>query len=215
VTGADIEARVGADDSAVVARLRDGDERAFEEVVRDFYPSMIAVARGYTRTRAVADEVVQEAWLGVLKGIDRFEGRSSLRTWVLQIVGNIARTRAVREARSVPFSSFESDVGEPAVEPDRFRGADDPYPGHWRSYPTDWRTLPEERLFSGETLDVVKQAIAELPENQKLVITLRDVTGCSAADVCDTLGVSPENQRVLLHRARARVRATLERHFDG
>src|SRR3954452_16088906 len=113
VTGADIEARVGADDSAVVARLRDGDERAFEEVVRDFYPSMIAVARGYTRTRAVADEVVQEAWLGVLKGIDRFEGRSSLRTWVLQIVGNIARTRAVREARSVPFSSFESDGGEP------------------------------------------------------------------------------------------------------
>ena len=215
MTGADIEARVGADDSALVARLRAGDERAFEEVVRDFYPSMIAVARTYARTRAVADEVVQEAWVGVLKGIDRFEGRSALRTWVLQIVANIARTRAVREARSVPFSSFEGEHGEPAVEPERFRGPDDPFPGHWRSYPTDWRTLPEERLVSGETLGLVRQAIAELPENQKLVITLRDVTGCTAVEVCETLGVSPENQRVLLHRARARVRARLERHFDG
>src|SRR5438034_2113155 len=124
VTGADTEARVAGDDSTLVARLRDGDERAFEEVVRDFYPSMLAVARGHTRTRAVADEVVQEAWIGVLKGLDRFEGRSSLRTWVLQIVANIARTRAVREARSLPFSAFELDAdrGTPAVEPERFRG---------------------------------------------------------------------------------------------
>jgi RNA polymerase sigma-70 factor, ECF subfamily len=218
VTGADTAGeRLAADDSALVARLRDGDERAFEGVVRDFYPSMLAVARGYTRTRAVADEVVQEAWVGVLKGLGRFEGRSSLRTWVLQIVANIARTRAVREARSVPFSTFELDAEqhEPAVEPERFRGPDDPYPGHWRSYPTDWRTLPERRLISTETLDLVKRAIEELPENQKIVITLRDVTGCSAAEVCDTLGISPENQRVLLHRARARVRARLERHFDA
>lgn len=215
VTEAHTAGHIAADDSALVARLRDGDERAFEEVVSSFYPSMIAVARGYARTRAVADEIVQEAWIGVLKGIDRFEGRSSLRTWVLQIVANIARTRAVREARSAPFSSFETGEAQPAVEPERFRGPDDPFPGHWRSYPTDWRTLPEEQLVSNETLAVVKQAIAELPENQRIVITLRDMTGCSAAEVCDTLGLSPENQRVLLHRARARVRAKLERHLDG
>lgn len=207
--------RVGADESALVARLRDGDERAFESVVEAFYPSMIAIARGYVRSRAVAEEVVQEAWLGVLKGLDRFEERSSLRTWVLQIVANIARTRAIREARSVPFSSFETNDAEPAVEPERFRGADDPFPGHWRSYPTDWRTIPEQKLLSGETLDLVKQAIESLPETQKLVITLRDVTGCTADEVCETLGLSPENQRVLLHRARARVRARLERHVDG
>jgi RNA polymerase sigma-70 factor, ECF subfamily len=215
MAGAEIERRIGADDSALVARLRDGDERAFEEVVTVFYPSMIAVARGYTRTRAVADEVVQEAWVGVLKGLDRFEGRSSLRTWVLQIVANIARTRAVREARTVPFSSYGDDAAEPAVDPERFRGPDDPYPGHWRSYPTDWRTLPEERLASGETLGIVKQAIDELPESQRLVITLRDITGCSAAEVCETLGLSAENQRVLLHRARARVRTRLEGHLDA
>jgi RNA polymerase sigma-70 factor (ECF subfamily) len=215
VSVTEAQLRVGADESALVARLRDGDERAFESVVEAFYPSMIAIARGYVRSRAVAEEVVQEAWLGVLKGLDRFEERSSLRTWVLQIVANIARTRAIREARSVPFSSFETNDAEPAVEPERFRGADDPFPGHWRSYPTDWRTIPEQKLLSGETLDLVKQAIESLPETQKLVITLRDVTGCTADEVCETLGLSPENQRVLLHRARARVRARLERHVDG
>ena len=215
MTGAETESRVGSGDAALVARLRDGDERAFEELVSAFYPSMIAVARSYTRTRAVAEEVVQEAWLGVLKGLARFEGRSSLRTWVLQIVANIARTRAVREARMVPFSSFGDGDGEPAVDPARFRGADEPYPGHWRSSPTDWRTLPEERLIGGETIALVRDAIDELPDNQRLVITLRDVTGCSAAEVCELLEISGENQRVLLHRARARVRARLERHFDG
>ena len=204
-----------ARESELVARLREGDERAFEAVVAEYYPAMIAIARMYVRSRAVAEEVVQEAWLGVLKGLDRFEERSSLRTWVLQIVANIARTRAVREARSMPFSSFEVEEGEPAVEPERFRGPGDPFPGHWRSYPTDWRTLPEQRLLSAETLEVVKSAIESLPEQQRLVITLRDVTGCSADEVCDTLGLSQANQRVLLHRARARVRAALERHVDG
>jgi RNA polymerase sigma-70 factor (ECF subfamily) len=215
VSVTEAQVRVGTDESALVARLRDGDERAFESVVEALYPSMIAIARGYVRTRAVAEEVVQEAWLGVLKGLDRFEARSSLRTWVLQIVANIARTRAVREARSVPFSSFDADESEPAVEPERFRGAEDPFPGHWRSYPTDWRTIPEQKLLSGETVELVKEAIGSLPENQKLVITLRDVTGCSADEVCQALGLSPENQRVLLHRARARVRTRLERHVDG
>ena len=114
----------------------------------------------------------------------------------------------------MPFSSFEVDEAEPAVEPERFRGPDDPFPGHWRSYPTDWRTLPEQRLLSAETLELVKSAIESLPEQQRLVITLRDVTGCDADEVCDALGISQANQRVLLHRARARVRAALERHFD-
>jgi RNA polymerase sigma-70 factor (ECF subfamily) len=214
VTEARVEGRTAADETALLARLRAGDERAFEAVVEAYYPAMLAVARGYVRTRAVADEVVQEAWLGVLKGLDRFEGRSSLRTWVLQIVANIARTRAVREARSVPFSAFEVEGDEPAVEPERFRGPDDPFPGHWRSYPTDWRTLPEQRLLSQETLDLVAQTIEELPDAQRAVITLRDVTGCSSEEVCDALGLSEGNQRVLLHRARARVRARLERYVD-
>jgi RNA polymerase sigma-70 factor (ECF subfamily) len=206
---------VAAEETALVARLREGDERAFEEVVQAFYPSMIAIARGYVRSRAVADEVVQEAWLGVLRGLDRFEGRSSLRTWVLQIVANVARTRAVREARSVPMSAFEVEGGEPSVEPERFHGPGEPYPGHWRSYPTDWRTLPEQQLLSRETLEVVSRAIETLPDAQRLVITMRDVTGCSSEEVCEALGVSEGNQRVLLHRARSRVRAELERHLDG
>jgi RNA polymerase sigma-70 factor (ECF subfamily) len=215
VTEARVESPVRTDEAVLIARLRARDEVAFESVVESFYPAMFAVARGYVRSRAVAEEVVQEAWLGVLKGLDRFEARSSLRTWVLQIVANIARTRAVREARSVPFSSFEVEGDEPAVEPERFRGPDDPFPGHWTSYPTDWRTIPEQKLLSSETLELVREAIEELPEAQKLVITLRDLTGCSAEEVCEVLGVSDGNQRVLLHRARARVRSRLERHLDA
>jgi RNA polymerase sigma-70 factor (ECF subfamily) len=212
------EAVAGAvrpDESALIARLRDGDEATFEALVAEFYPSMLAVARGYVRSRAVAEEVVQEAWLGVLRGIDRFEGRCTLRTWVLRIVANVARTRAVREARSVPLSSFDVVGDEPAVDPEQFRGPDDPFPGHWRSYPTDWRRLPEERLTSIETLELVKAAIEELPEAQRLVITMRDVAGLSSEEVCQALDVTAGNQRVLLHRARARVREVLERHFDA
>ena len=198
-----------------MARLRGREERAFEEATSTFYPAMFAVARAYVRSGSDAEEVVQDAWLGVLKGLERFEGRSRLRTWVLQIVANIARDRAVREARSLPFSSLEDDAGEPAVEPERFRGPDEPYPGGWRSFPTDWATLPEERLLARETLDLVRRAIDELPLAQRTVITLRDVVGCAADEVSEALGVSEGNQRVLLHRARARVRARLERHLDG
>jgi RNA polymerase sigma-70 factor, ECF subfamily len=178
------------------------------------YPAMIAVARGYVRTRSVAEEVVQEAWLGVLRGLERFEGRSTLRVWVLQIVANVARKRAVGEARSLPFSSLTLENDKPAVEPERFRGPDDPYPGGWRSFPSNWQTQPEAQLLARETLDVVDRAIDELPETQRIVITLRDVTGCGPAEVSEALGITEGNQRVLLHRARARVRARLERHFD-
>jgi len=202
-------------DVALVTRLRDGDERAFEEAVETLYPAMFAVARGYVRARSVTEEVVQEAWLGVIRGLDRFEGRSTLRTWVLQIVANIARDRAVREARSLPFSSLDPGDDEPLVEPERFGKAGDPYPGSWRSFPTDWRTLPESQLLARETLELVDRTIDDLPDAQRTVITLRDKIGCSADEVSETLGISEGNQRVLLHRARARVRARLERHLDG
>jgi RNA polymerase sigma-70 factor (ECF subfamily) len=215
LTDAQIAAPVVSDEAALIARLRDGDERAFEDVVTGLYPGMLAVARGYVRSRAVAEEVVQEAWVAVLQGLDRFEGRSSLRTWVLRIVANTAQTRAAREARIVPMSSLEREGAEPAVDPARFREAGDPFPGHWWTYPADWRAIPEQQLFSRETLDLVKEAIEELPDLQRTVITLRDVVGCSSDDVCETLDISEGNQRVLLHRARARVRAALERHLDA
>jgi RNA polymerase sigma-70 factor (ECF subfamily) len=217
VTEAPVEERqqAAADEAALIARLRAGDEQAFEGVVTRFYPSMLAVARGYVRSRSVAEEVVQEAWVAVLKGLDRFEGRSSLRTWVLRIVANTAQTRGIREARVVPVSSLQSEGDEPTVEPERFRGAGDPFPGHWWSYPTDWRTVPESKLLSQETLDIVKAAIDELPDPQRAVITMRDVAGCDSEDVCKLLEISEGNQRVLLHRARARVRTALERHLDA
>jgi len=212
---ATLESRIGATDAGLVERLRNGDEQAFEEAVTRFYPAMIAVARGYVRSRAVAEEVVQETWIGVLRGLGRFEGRSSLRAWVLAIVANVARTHAVREGRSLPFSALGSEEGEPSVEPERFRGPDDPFPGHWKSYPSDWQSLPEEQLLSHETLELARRAIDTLPPTQRAVITLRDVTGCTPDEVCEALGISDGNQRVLLHRARARVRTELERHLDG
>jgi RNA polymerase sigma-70 factor, ECF subfamily len=200
---------------ALLERLRAGDEAAFSMLVREHGPTMLKVARTYVRSRAVAEEVVQEAWVGVLKAIDRFEGRSSLRTWILRIVVNIAITRGTRESRSVPMSALATGDDEPAVDVDRFRSADDPYPGHWRSYPTDWRTLPAGVLEGKETLALVKAAIEELPEMQRLVITLRDVVGMEPDEVCETLGLTDGNQRVLLHRARSSVRTRLERHFDA
>jgi RNA polymerase sigma-70 factor (ECF subfamily) len=204
-----------SEEADLVARLRGGDERAFEALVERHYATMLAVARGYVRTRAVAEEVVQEAWLGVLNGIDRFEGRSSLKTWIMRIVVNIAITRGERETRTIPFSAFAPEGEEPAVDPDRFRDESDGFPGHWRAYPGNWASLPEDTLLGRETLDVVKRAIEELPAAQRVVITMRDVGGCSAEEVCGTLDVSDGNQRVLLHRARSHVRKALERHLDG
>ena len=199
----------------LLEQLRAGDERAFEALVERHYGAMLAVARRYVKTRAVAEEVVQDAWVAVLKGIDRFEGRSSLKTWILRIVANTAITRGAREARTVPFASLAPQGEEPAVDPDRFRDAVDGFPGHWRAYPGDWGALPEDRLLGRETLEVVTRAIRSLPEAQRAVITLRDVQGCSSDEACELLDVSEGNQRVLLHRARARVRAALEEHLDG
>ena len=153
-------ALTAAEEADLVARLRAGDERAFEALVDRHYAMMLAVARGYVRTRAIAEEVVQEAWLGVLNGIDRFEGRSSLKTWIMRIVVNIAISRGEREARSVPFSTLASEEGdEPAVDPERFRGQNDGFPGHWRAYPGNWASLPDDALLGRETLGVVMDAI--------------------------------------------------------
>jgi RNA polymerase sigma-70 factor (ECF subfamily) len=215
VTEAGLQDRTAAEETELLARLRTGDERAFETLVERHYPTMLAVARHYVKTRAVAEEVVQDAWLGVLNGIDRFEGRSSLRTWILRILVNTAKTRGAREARTVPFASLAPEGDEHAVEPERFRGADDPFPGHWRAYPGNWQRLPDEALADRETLDVVLATIHQLPPPQRIVITMRDIQGCDSEEVCEALDVTEGNQRVLLHRARSKVRSALERHLDG
>ena len=206
------EATVEAD---LLARLRAGDERAFETLVMRHHRTMLAVARQYVSTRAVAEEVVQEAWLGVIKGIDRFEGRSSLSTWILRILVNIAKTRGVRESRSVPYAALAGPDDEVSVEADRFRGPNDQYTGGWWAFPDDWSKLPEQALIQRETLKVVTDAIEELPPLQRSVIAMRDIQGCGPEDVCSVLEISDGNQRVLLHRARSRVRAALEKHLDG
>jgi RNA polymerase sigma-70 factor (ECF subfamily) len=158
---------------------------------------------------------VQEAWLGVLQSLDRFEARSSLRTWVIAILVNKARTRAHRERRTIPFASFAREGDDPAVEPDRFLGAHEPYPGHWRGSPSSWGASPEAVTQDRETLRVAMRAIAELPPSQQTVLRMRDLEGFSAHEVCTALDVSAVNQRVLLHRARSRVRMALERHLDA
>jgi len=207
--------KASADEVELLARLRAGDEQAFEALVARHYGTMLAVAQTYVKTRAVAEEVVQEAWLGLLQSLDRFEGRSSLKTWILAILVNKAKTRGVREARSVPFASLAPEGDERAVEPERFRGPQDGFPGHWRAYPGNWAATPEVALEDREALRVTMRAIAALPATQQTVIRMRDVEGYSSDEVCATLEVSPANQRVLLHRARSRVRAALEAHLDG
>jgi RNA polymerase sigma-70 factor, ECF subfamily len=206
----------GDSEAELVARLRQGDEGAFVELMSAHSPALLRVAMAHVRTRAVAEEVVQETWLGVLRGLDRFEGRSSLKTWIFRILTNIAITRGVRESRSLPFSSLaEREAADPeeAVDPSRFFPADhDRWPHHWALGPTRWDT-PEEGLLAGETRDCILRAVEALPPAQRTVITLRDIEGWRADEVCDALAVSDGNQRVLLHRARSKVRAAIEEHF--
>jgi RNA polymerase sigma-70 factor (ECF subfamily) len=197
-------------DGQLVAALRAGDEEAFRTLVRDWHSSLLRVAQIFVPSRAVAEEVVQEAWLRVLGALDKFEGRSSLKTWVFRILVNTAKTRAQREGRSLPFSALHDParVPEAAVDPDRFRPEDDErFPGHWSVPP---RELPEERLLAAETRERIAAAIEALPPTQRAVISLRDVAGWSSDEVCNALDLSEVNQRVLLHRARARVRQELE-----
>jgi RNA polymerase sigma-70 factor, ECF subfamily len=200
----------------VLQALRAGDEQAFIALVAQYRGSMLRVARIYVATQAVAEEVVQEAWVGVLTGLERFEGRSSLKTWIFRILTNIAKTRGERERRTLPFSALSDParVPEPAVDPDRFRDPDDPHwPGHWAARPASWDAVPDERLLADEVRGVMGSAIEALPPSQRAVITMRDVEGWSSEEVCNALGVSETNQRVLLHRARSKVRDALETYL--
>jgi RNA polymerase sigma-70 factor, ECF subfamily len=207
------------DDPEFVAALRAGDEAAFAWLLDRYDASLRRTALMYVPSRAVADEVVQETWLGVVKGIDRFEGRSSLKTWIFRILMNVARTRGVRENRSMPFASATramADGDEPAFDADRFRPLSDPeWPRHWTSFPRAWEHEPVDRLEAGETLAIVRKAVAALPDAQREVITLRDVQGWTSGEVCNVLDITETNQRVLLHRARSRVRAALESYFES
>ena len=202
-------------EAALVDRLREGDEEVFAELIDLYGASMLRVARLHVRSQAVAEEVVQETWLAVLQGIERFEGRSSLKTWLFAILSNQAKSRGEREGRGVPFSALaatDAATGEPSVDPDRFLGLNDSvWPYHWASPPQAW---PEERVLAGETMDVIRESIAALPEIQREVIRLRDVEGWGSDEVVDALEISVGNQRVLLHRARSKVRAALEAYFD-
>jgi RNA polymerase sigma-70 factor (ECF subfamily) len=209
------------DDTRLVEALRAGDEAAFAWLVEKYHGQLIRLAMVYVSNRAVAEEVAQEAWLGVLEGLKRFEGRSSLKTWLFRIVMNCARTRAVREARSIPFSAFwdaSTEPYEPAVEPERFLPAGHPdWPGHWSAAtrPKDWSDTPENLLLASETRAHIDRAIAALPPSQHEVITMRDVNGWSSEEVRNALGISETNQRVLLHRARSKVRRALEQYIAG
>jgi RNA polymerase sigma-70 factor, ECF subfamily len=209
-----IRERQTADDSRLVDALRRGDEAAFASLVERYSPALRRLALDFVRSPAVAEEVVQETWLAVLKGIDRFEGRSSLKTWLFRILVNTAKTRGAREARTVPFSSLEVEGQEAAVPEDRFRGADDHWPGHWATPPRSLAEIPEERLLAQEVRSTIGGALETLPEGQRVVVTLRDVAGWSAEEVCDALAVSEVNQRVLLHRGRSKLRAELERYLE-
>jgi RNA polymerase sigma-70 factor, ECF subfamily len=197
----------------LIAALKRRDEAAFVQVVAQYQGAMLRLALVYVRSRAIAEEVVQEAWLGVLRGLDQFEGRSSFKTWLFRIVVNRAKTRSAREGRTIPFSAL---TDEPAVPADRFLGPDHPeWPSHWAVPPRSWGASADERLQARETMGLIESALATLPPAQREVITLRDVEGVSSEEVCNILEISETNQRVLLHRARSRVRAALERHFDG
>jgi RNA polymerase sigma-70 factor (ECF subfamily) len=200
----------GSDDAALVAALRAGDEAAFATLIDRYYATMLRVARMYVSTKEAAEDVVSETFLGVIQGIDRFEGRSSLKTWLFRILVNRAKTRGEREARSRPFSSLagELEADEPAVDPERFRTD-----GSWATPPSAHR-LPEEEVLAAEAGEQLMAAIDALPPAQRTVIILRDVEGLSGPEVSNLLDISEGNQRVLLHRARSKVRAALERYLE-
>lgn len=205
------------DDERVVAALLAGDEEAFAALVDHHSPALLRVAMAYVPSRAVAEEVVQETWIAVMRGIDGFEGRSSLKTWIFRILTHVALRGGSRERRSVPFAALAAaeDTGEPTVDPDRFLPAGhELFARHWVLAPARWPT-PEEGLLSGETRAVIVAAIDELPQAQRTVIALRDIEGWSSDEVCAALEISAGNQRILLHRARARVRAAIEAYFGA
>ena len=206
-----------SEDDTLLQALRNGDEAAFATLVDRYHGLLLRLALAFVSSRAVAEEVVQDTWVGVLEGLNRFEGRSSLKTWIYRILINQAKTRGVRESRSVPFSAPTAsgeEPSEPAVDPSRFRTSG--LADFWETYPRQWdENTPERILLTKEGLAQIEKAIAALPPMQRQVITLRDVEGLGAEEVCNVLDLSETNQRVLLHRARSRVRRTLERYLEG
>ena len=199
-----------------MAGLRAGDEAVFAEIVDRYHQRMMRLASTYVGSRSVAEEVVQDTWLGVLNGIDRFRGEASFQTWLYRILTNIAKKRGVRERRQVPFSSVwdaSGDDFEPSVPADRFLPSSDEWAGHWAADLRSWAGEPEKRLLAGECQSLIEQVIETLPPAQREVITLRDIEGWESSEVCDVLEVSEGNQRVLLHRARSKVRAALEEYL--
>lgn len=197
-------------DVGLVAALKAGDEQAFAALVDGWSGWMLRLAREYVASGSVAEEVVQETWLAVLRGLNGFRGDASLRTWVYRIVLNQAKRRGIRERRTIPFASLTGEDEGPTVDPSRFHGQQDQYPGGWLQFPGEW---PEQVVLTREVQDVVAAALSDLPDRQRVVVTLRDLDGRTSDEVCSLLGISAGNQRVLLHRARAVVRSHLERYF--
>lgn len=196
------------DDTTLVDALRAGDERAFTVLVDRYHHSLVRLARTYVDDTAVAEEVAQEAWLGLLNSIDRYAGQASLQTWLFRILVNCARARQRREARSIAFSNLPGPAKEdgPTVDPARFHPDDHRWAGHWSIPPAEW---PEARTLALEIGECLARAMDRLPPRQRSILTLRDIEGWPAGEVCSRLGISPVNARVLLHRARARVRREL------
>lgn len=201
---------IAGDEAALVAALKAGDESAFVELVDLHTPAMLRVARGYVPSREIAEEVVQETWIALLKGIGSFEGRSSLRTWLFKVLINIAKRRGMRERRDADVAVIAFTGG--SVDPARFRGSDDPYPGHWLpdEVPSPFPDTPEGSMLGSELITLARNELDKLPERQRVVVTMRDMLGMDSAEVCDLLDISIANQRVLLHRGRAAVRQVLE-----
>jgi RNA polymerase sigma-70 factor (ECF subfamily) len=201
-------------DGGTLERLRAGDEAAFCALVQRHHRSMKHVAMMYVSSEAVAEEVVQETWMAVIRGLTSFEERSSLKTWIFRILVNRARTKGMRESRTVPFSSLaDSDGDGPTVSPERFHGAGHIAPGYWSTVPARFFELPEDQIASAETRALIEATIETLPTRQRQVIRLRDIEGWEPSEVCQALDISDGNQRILLHRARGRVRSVLEAHF--
>jgi RNA polymerase sigma-70 factor (ECF subfamily) len=201
------------DETALIAALRNGDEAVFAEVVDRHTPSMLRVARGYVPSLEIAEEVVQETWIALIKGISYFEGRSSLRTWLFTVMINIAKARGMRERRDSDAAIAAFTGG--TVDPARFRGSDDPYPGHWLpdEVPSPFPDTPEGSVLGRELVDVARRELDKLPDRQRTVVTLRDMLGFDSSEVCELLDISVANQRVLLHRGRAAMRAALEEYL--
>jgi len=210
--------KLAPDELHLLERLRKGDEAAFASLVDRHHGALIRLAMAYVSDHSIAEEVVQETWIGVLEGLDRFEGRSSLKTWIFRILTNKAKTRGVRESRHVSFSPLEAsdeNPEEPAVDPMRFQTTGH-WAGYWVSYPQPWdENTPEKLLLSQEGTTFLEQAIEALPPKLRQIIVMRDVEGLSSEEACNILEISETNQRVLLHRARSRVRKTLEKYLEG